>query len=129
MSTSPQPDRESAPFWAALQQHKVVVQECSQCGRRRFPRTPSCPYCAADGGADVELPGTGLVYSWVRVERALSAEMVGEVPYCIATVDLDGGARLQGRLEPPSAAVIGLAVGPRFVDREGWTELRFTPVP
>jgi uncharacterized OB-fold protein len=88
---------------------------------------PGCPYCAAAGGLDVEVPATGEVYSWVRVERALTPDMADQVPYCIATIDLDGGGRLQGRLEPPDAAVIGLPVVPRFVDRDGWTELRFAP--
>jgi uncharacterized OB-fold protein len=88
---------------------------------------PSCPWCGAEGGADVEADGTGTVYSWIGVARALTEEMTNEVPYCVATVDLDGGGRLQGRLEPPSAAAIGLRVGPRFVERDGWTELRFVP--
>jgi uncharacterized OB-fold protein len=49
------------------------------------------------------------------------------VPYTIATVDLDGGGRIFGRVEPAEAAAIGLAVGPVFVDHDGWTELRFAP--
>ena len=88
---------------------------------------PSCPYCGDERMSEVEIPGTGHIYSWVRVDRALTAEMAGEVPYCIATVDLEGGGRIQGRLEPPDAAAIGLPVGPTFVDRDGWTELRFEP--
>lgn len=126
---APIPDRESAPFWAALAAGRVVVQECNECGRRRFPRLPTCPYCGADGGVDVEIPGRGCVYSFVRVNRALSPAMEGEVPYCIATVDLDGGGRMQGRLEPASAARIGLEVIPAFHDHVEWTELRFRPDP
>ena len=37
---------------------------------------------------------------------------VDEVPYCVATVDLDGGGRMFGRVEPPEAVEIGLAVQP-----------------
>lgn len=123
----PLPDEESGPFWAGLQAGRIILQSCAKCGRRRFPRMPSCPYCGAGGGDDVEVPGTGTVYSWVRVERALTPTMEDQVPYCVATVDLDGGGRMQGRLEPAGAAAIGLAVTPVFHAHPGWTELRFRP--
>lgn len=125
--TGPVPDEESAPFWEGLAVGRIVVQGCASCARRRFPRMPACPYCGASGGIDVEAPGTGTVYSWVRVERPLTPAMSGQVPYSIATVDLDGGGRIHGRLEPASSASIGLAVEPVFVTHEGWTELRFRP--
>jgi uncharacterized OB-fold protein len=124
---APTPDQLSEPFWAALADHRVVVQACRACGRRRFPRLPSCPYCAAEGGDDVEVPGTGVVYSFVRVHRALTPATADEVPYCVATVDLDGGGRLFARVEPPESVEIGLAVSPLFVGHDGWTELRFEP--
>lgn len=123
---APVPDLDSAPFWAGLAEGHIVVQECPSCGRRRLPRMPACPWCAASGGIDVPSSGSGTVYSWVRVDRALTPAMAGDVPYCIATVDLDGGGRVHARLEPASAAAIGARVTARFVDRGGWTELRFS---
>ena len=127
MLPTPAAGQLSEPFWAALAERRVLVQECPACGRRRFPRLPSCPYCAAEGGTDVEVPGTGTVYSFVRMHRALTPAMADEVPYSIATVDLDGGGRIFARVEPAEAVEIGLAVVPVFVDHEGWTELRFAP--
>ncbi len=124
---APTPDQLSEPWWTALAEDRIVVQQCPDCGRRRVERLPSCPYCAAVGGDDVEVPGTGTVYSFVRVHRALTPASVDEVPYCIATVDLDGGGRLFARVEPPDAVEIGLALVPVFVDHDGWTELRFSP--
>jgi uncharacterized OB-fold protein len=124
---APTPDQLSEPFWAALAERRILVQECPACGRRRFPRLPSCPYCAAEGGIDVEAPGPAVVYSFVRVHRALTPASADEVPYCVATVDLDGGGRIHARVEPPEAVEIGIAVVPLFVDHDGWTELRFTP--
>jgi uncharacterized OB-fold protein len=121
----PLPDEESAPFWTGLDAGRIILQECGACARRRFPRMPACPYCGTLGGGDVEVPGTGTVYSWVRVDRALTPTMASEVPYCIATVDLDGGGRMQGRLEPPGEAAIGARVEPVFHAHRGWSELRF----
>jgi uncharacterized OB-fold protein len=123
---APVPDPESAPFWDGLAERRVVLQACVACGRHRFPRMPSCPYCGAVGGTDVVVPGTGTVYSWVRAHRSLSGGD-GDLPYAIVTVALDTGPRLVGRLEPPDRAAIGLPVRPLFVDHPGWTELRFQP--
>ena len=128
--TQPAPtvDEHSAPFWEALKEHRIVVQRCPVCGRQRFPRLPTCPYCGAVGGNDVEIDGTGTVYSYVGVHRALTEAFAGEEPYAIVTVDLDGGGRILGRLSPPERAAIGQRVEPEFVDHEGWTELRFVPL-
>jgi uncharacterized protein len=127
--TAPAPttDGDSQPFWDALAEHRIVLQECAVCHRRRFPRVPACPYCATPGGVDVEIAGTGVVYSFVRAHRALTPAFAGETPYSVATVELDGGARIVGRVEPPEAAAIGTRVEPVFVDHDGWTELRFRP--
>jgi uncharacterized protein len=124
----PEPDVESGPYWRGLAERRIVLQACPSCRRHRFPRLPSCPWCGTDGAVDVDVSGTGTVYSWVGVERALTEVMSDQVPYCVVTVDLDGGGRLQGRLESPAAARIGLPVGPVFVDHDGWTELRFAPL-
>jgi uncharacterized OB-fold protein len=123
----PVPDAVSAPYWDALAEHRVVVQVCIACRRPRIVRLPSCPYCAVEGSEDLEVPGTGVVYSFVRVHRPLTPAAADEVPYCVATVDLDGGARIFARVEPPEAVEIGLAVTAMFVDHDGWTELRFAP--
>ena len=127
--TAPVPttDAESQPFWEALAQRRIVVQQCGVCHRRRCPRLPACPYCAASLGTDVEIAGTGVIYSFVRVHRPLTPAFVGETPYSVATVDLDGGARIIGRVEPPESAAIGTRVAPAFLDHDGWTELRFRP--
>lgn len=122
-----EPDLDGDPWWEALAGHRVVVQSCPSCRRRRLPRLPSCPWCASAGGQDVGVDGHGTVYSFVRAFRALTPGMEGDVPYAVATVELDGGARVFGRVEPPDIAAIGLRVRPHFVDHDGWTELRFVP--
>jgi len=118
-------DLDNAPFFAGLRRHVVVVQECDACGRRRFGRVGACPYCSAPGGTDVEVAGDGTVYSFVRVQRPLTPSMADDVPYAVATVDLDAGVRMLGRVEPPEAAAIGARVTALFVDHADWTELRF----
>jgi uncharacterized OB-fold protein len=64
------------------------------------------------------------VYSWVGVQRALTPDFEGEVPYTIATVELDEGARAFGRLDGSEPTPPGGAVVATFVEHPEWTELR-----
>lgn len=131
LSPAPQIDDYSRPFWDALGERKIVLQQCSACSRRRFPRLPYCPYCAEPGGDDVAIDGDGIVYSFVRAHRALTAASQSLVPYAVATVDLDGGGRMLGRVVPVDACAIGMRVTADFVDHPAtadepsWTELYF----
>lgn len=132
-SPAPDSDPYSQPFWDGLAERRIVIQHCPSCQRRRFPRIPYCPYCAAPGGDDVEIDGSGTVYSFVRAHRALTAASQPLVPYAVATVDLAGGARMLGRVVPADQCAIGVAVRPAFVDHVGddasrWTELYFQVV-
>lgn len=119
----PSPDEQSEPYWAALREGRVLIQACTACGRRRFPPTPGCPYCADPGIRWEEAAGTGSVYSFITVHRAFDPAFASEVPYDIATVDLDGGGRVVGRAT--GATAVGARVSPEFVDHGAWTELRF----
>jgi uncharacterized protein len=129
MAHHPVPDIESAPFWEGLGHHEIVVRRCLDCGRDFFPRMPACPWYGHRNLTDQVVSGKGHIYSWVRVHRALSDDPAVEPPYVVASIDLDDGCRMFGRLEPQEAAAIGLAVSPRFVEHDGWTELVFEPSP
>jgi uncharacterized protein len=89
---------------------------------------PSCPWCASGAIEMVQSPCLGTVYSFVTVHAAVSPT-ASVLPYSIATVQLDDGPRLVGRVEPNRGTVIGDRVGPRFVDHPEWTELCFEVVP
>lgn len=119
----PTPDVDSAPYWDGLREHRFMVQCCASCARRRFPPTPSCPYCAAPEFAWQQAEGTGTVYSFITVHRTFDPAFADEVPYDIATIDLDGGGRMAARVD--SDARIDARVISRFVDHGSWTELRF----
>jgi uncharacterized OB-fold protein len=123
---APVTDADSRLYWESLAKEQLTLQECTSCGRRRFPPMPSCPYCGATG-AEIREATAGTVYSWVTVRRAFQPAFAAEVPYTIATVDLDGGGRMVARLEPGEAAAPGARVRPHFVRHSGWTEVRFHP--
>jgi uncharacterized protein len=119
----PQADADSAAFWTGLRAERIVLQRCSGCERLRFPPLGRCPYCRGTDAVHETVAGTGSVYSWTVVHRAFDPAFVADLPYVVATVDLDVGPRLALRLEGRAPA-FGAAVTPRFVHHAEWTELR-----
>lgn len=124
--TAPVPDHDSRAFWSELRAHRIILQRCAGCDRRRFPAMPSCPYCAHPEWRSEEIAGTGTVFSYIVVHRTFDTAFTEDVPYTVATVDLDGGGRIAARMT--GTPTIGAPVEPAFVDHSEWTELRFRTV-
>ncbi|EIZ78327.1 nucleic-acid-binding protein containing a zn-ribbon [Novosphingobium sp. Rr 2-17] len=84
---------ETAPFWAAAREHRLVLPVCTECETHIwYPKA----FCSACGSMAVEwrdMSGLGTIYSFTQVHR-------GEGPYrevpsfVLALVDLDEGARV-----------------------------------
>ncbi len=128
---APVVDEDSAFYWDGLRAHRLLLQRCEhvECRRVRFPPMPGCPSCGGVDASIVEASGRGVVYSQVRVHRAFSDTFAADVPYVVATVELDEGCRIAARVEPQDRSVIGVAVEAFHHDHDEWTELRFRVVP
>ncbi|CAI10711.1 putative small subunit of thiolase DitF (plasmid) [Aromatoleum aromaticum EbN1] len=119
------------PFWDAAVQHSLVGASCAKCGTFRMPPTPFCPHCHSQGLNWVALPGTGTVYSYSVVKRAILPSMEDCLPYVTAIIELDGagGTRLISNVVdiPVDAVRVDLKV--RVVWDDNWggvTVPRFT---
>ncbi len=117
---TPTEDRWTAPFWQAARTRRLTACRCAACGAFRMPPTPFCPECRSQ---DVEWPtlvGTGTLFSFTIVRRAISPEMEGHLPYVPALVDLDGapGARLIANVV--GCPIDALRIGARL--RVQWRE-------
>ncbi|WP_019634047.1 Zn-ribbon domain-containing OB-fold protein [Actinomadura atramentaria] len=88
----PGEDRDSAPWWKAVREHELLVQECGDCGRPRFPARAVCNRCRSLAWTWRRSRGTGRVYSWVVNHRAFLPGLADEVPYTVVLVRLDEGA-------------------------------------
>lgn len=94
----PEADQDSAPYWQSVHQHGARLQRCSECGRFRFPPSPSCYFCGSLGGEWEAISGNGVVYSWIVVHHPVDKRLAGEVPFVVAMVELEEGPRVAGRL-------------------------------
>jgi uncharacterized protein len=94
----PGTDADSAPFWAACSEGRLVIASCPACQQRSLYLRQHCPRCGADRPPTMDASGRGTIYAWTEVVRAPAA-FRDEAPYIVALVDLAEGARIMTRLD------------------------------
>jgi uncharacterized OB-fold protein len=125
-------DADAVPFWQGIAEGRLLVPTCMSCGTAFYPPLPCCPSCQSELIEHVEAEGTGVLYSWVVMRRALDPAFAEAVPYVVAAVQLTEGARLFSRLvdvdvEDPAALQAGMALRLRFVEIDGRPMWAFEP--
>ncbi|MEA3025475.1 MAG: uncharacterized protein QOF91_760 [Alphaproteobacteria bacterium] len=90
----PVPSPESAIFWQAARNHRMLLPHCNKCGKFWFPPSCLCPHCLSDDIGWREVSGRGRVHSFVIVHRVYHPAFISEVPYVVAVIELDEGPRL-----------------------------------
>ncbi|MFI0454515.1 Zn-ribbon domain-containing OB-fold protein [Actinomadura sp. 6N118] len=123
----PEVDRDSAPWWAAVRRHALIVQRCEDCGTLRFPARAICNRCRCRSYEWVPVQGTAKVYSWIVNHQVFMRPMADEVPFPVVLVRLDEGDDLlmYGNLVDGDAEDLrpGLPVEAVFVDVDDETTL------
>ena len=112
------PTRHSEPYWAALRDHRLIVQRCGACGLMRHYPQPLCPQCYAGEVDWIDAAGTGVVHSWTISHKAFLPAFTDQVPAIYVIVDLDEGVRVNSVLRDtaPEDLRIGLPVAVDFLD-------------
>ena len=114
-------DPESAPFWEACSERRLLIQRCGACGAAVFYPRAICPACHADQLGWEETSGQGEIYSYTISRRPAGPGWSDEVPYAVVLVDLVEGVRMLGalRTDDLDAVRIGMDVTVDFEDRDG----------
>ena len=107
---------DSAIFWDAAAQHRLVAQRCAGCATLRHPPRPMCPHCGSLEVDAVELSGGGTVYSYAALHHPQHPAF--EYPVLAVLVDLDEGIRIVSNLTDidPADVRIGMRVEVAFAD-------------
>jgi uncharacterized protein len=87
---------DSAVFWEAAADHRLVAQRCVGCGALRHPPRPMCPHCHSLEIEVVELSGRGTLYSYAVLHHPQHPAF--DYPVLAALVDLDEGIRMVSNL-------------------------------
>ena len=111
---------ETAPFWEAAGEGRLVVERCTSCGAHSFPPRGMCRACRSRETELVDVPGPGRVYSYTVNHQRWLPDM--EVPFAVVLVEFPDqpGARVVGRLR-------GCAPDEVAIDME--VEVGFEPGP
>lgn len=88
-------DPDTAPFWAAARQHRLVVQLCRECHQLRFPPGPFCPSCRCTDFDWPEVSGRARVWSFVVPHAPTLPPFSDFTPFIVAVVTLAEGAHLR----------------------------------
>ena len=121
MSPLPVPDPESAPYWEAAAEGRLVVQRCGACGHTYLYPRSACPRCWSEHTSWVDASGRGTVYSFTVIRRNDLPPFRDRVPYVVAIVELDEGPRLTTNVEEcdPQDVQCGMLVEVAFRTETG----------
>ena len=112
---APVPDPETAPYWAAANEGRLLVQRCTRHGHRQLYPRPHCVVCRGPVEWE-EASGRATVYSFTVIRQNMVRPFRDLIPYVVALVDLEEGPRLMTNVVgcPPEDVRIGMAVRVRF---------------
>jgi uncharacterized OB-fold protein len=110
---------DSAVFWDAAADGRLVAQRCAGCGRLRHPPRPMCPHCHSLVAEVATLSGRGRVYSYAVLHHPQHPAF--DYPLVAVLVDLDEGVRVVSNLTDvaPGDVRIGMPVEAHFVPTAG----------
>jgi uncharacterized OB-fold protein len=108
----PQPDRDTAEFWAAQNDHELKFQRCTDCGSVRYLVGPLCPECRSFGFDWIASSGRGVVYSYTVVRHQTHPAF--PAPYTVLLVELEEGPRVIAQLRAPEGTEIGIGARVRI---------------
>jgi uncharacterized OB-fold protein len=114
----PDPTPGTADYWAAAAEGRLVVSECTECGRAIYMPRSYCPECFGETELR-ETGGEGTVYTY-SVTGAVEDWPEEALPLVLAYVELEEGPRMLTAIHgcDPEDVSIGMAVEVAFVETE-----------
>jgi uncharacterized OB-fold protein len=108
-------DSDSRPYWEGLAQGELRIQRCNACSKAVFYPRLICPHCHADQLSWIAASGKGTIYSYTVVHQGFGP-FAADVPFVIAIVELEEGARMMSRIvdAPRERVAVGAAVRVTF---------------
>ena len=121
---------ETAPYWNAAREGRLLLQRCVDCRRVRFyPRT-LCPGCWSDRAEWTEASGRGRIHSFRIIRRPPAPAFTALLPYVVALIDLEEGPRMMANVVGDGALDVAIdeAVTVTFERRGDVTLPQFTRI-
>lgn len=115
----PVPDELSQPFWDAVNQKRLLLQNCPSCGRLQYPPRARCTTCGSEENLEwQEVSGQGHISSYIVIEDGRLDRRIPDQPYnmAVVTLDQDPGINFYSNLPgvPVDEVPVGAAVEVMF---------------
>jgi uncharacterized protein len=108
-------------FWDGIEQRKLMILRCVECGHFVHLPRPVCNKCLSEQLAPTQVSGRGVLYAYTVTVQAFHPYYVDKVPYTLAVVELDEQVGLRFTTQiidcPETALRVGLPV------ELAWTEV------
>lgn len=108
----PVPDALSKPFWDAVNEKRLVLQNCAVCDALQYPPRDGCATC---GSAETlewkEVRGGGHISSYIVIEDGRLDRRMPDQPYNLAVVTLDEDPGINFYSNLPGTPVDEVPVG------------------
>ena len=85
----PENDTEWRGYFEAARAHRLVMKQCRDCGRLRYPPGAACPWCTSLEWTWQDVSGKGTIYSYEIVVQAIQGGFRDWAPYPVVLVELD----------------------------------------
>lgn len=111
-------DPDTAPYWKASTEHRLLIKLCAACGKHHFYPRELCPHCYSDAVEWVQAEGAGFIYSFTIARRPAGPSFKPDAPYVVAIVELDEGPRMMTNItgSPVDSIRIGQRVRVAYED-------------
>lgn len=110
----PQADPTTQPYWDSLKAHAMQIQRCNDTGKFFFYPRGLSPFTLSGNVSWEPVSGKGTLYAYTIVHLNRAPGFADELPYIVALIELDEGARLMSNLvevtPDPESVTIGMAV-------------------
>lgn len=94
----PRPGPETAVYWEACRNHKLMIQKCSSCNHYQFYPRIICTECMSPEVEWIVASGQAEVSSFTIVRRPVSKAYADEVPYVVALLKLHEGPTMMSNI-------------------------------
>jgi uncharacterized OB-fold protein len=114
----PHPTPKTQPYWDALREHRIDIQQCDACRRWVFFPRPHCPHCFSRQLTWKTVSGDGELLTFTLSRQPTLPELADELPQKLAVVQLDEGVHINTTLVgiPEDAIKVGMRLKPVFDD-------------
>jgi len=112
---------ETASWWEACRQEKLMIQRCSQCGAFQFYPRIVCTSCMSEQIEWFQAGGRAKVLTYTICRLPVAQAYAADVPYVVALVQLEEGPTMMSNIVQcdPESVVSSM---PLEVVFEAWSD-------